>query len=162
MNTAKNIAGVLLILVLTALVLVVLILGVDKVLETNSVDPVQCGMWYCVTPEVLACPAIVEEQPTATSTAVLCETPVVPTATPTHGTPPSVTRTLDPTNHPKPSSTPELISTPEITNTPEPTSTDVSPEPTKTPKPKCNKGEGNGGEGCDPGGNPDGGNDDED
>jgi hypothetical protein len=109
-----------------------------------------------VVPEVqLQCP-IIEELPTATPTVVLCEcdctteTPVVPTATPTHGTPPPTdTRTPEPTNTPVPSSTPE----PTPTDIPPPT--EVPPEPTD--KPKCNRGLGNNEEGCDPGnsgGNP--------
>jgi hypothetical protein len=49
-----------------------------------------------------------------------------------------------------------ITATPNPTNTPDP----VTPA-TNTPKVKCNKGEGNGGEGCDPGNNPDKGNDDE-
>ena len=52
-----------------------------------------------------------------------------------------------------PNSTP--TSTPEVEGT-------VTPHPTKTPKPHCNKGEGNGGEDCDPGNHPERGNDDED
>lgn len=47
-------------------------------------------------------------------------------------------------------------STPDPTNTPDPT------QPAPTEKVNCNKGEGNGGEGCDPGKNPDLGNNDED
>lgn len=66
---------------------------------------------------------------------------------------PQETRVV-PTNTSEPTNTPV-----DPTDSPDPT--DV-PNPTKTPKAKCNKGEGNGGEGCDPGNNPDKGNDDED
>jgi hypothetical protein len=54
----------------------------------------------------------------------------------------------------QPSDNPQPIEPQSPENTPEP-----NPEPTG--KPKCNKGEGNGSEGCDPGNNPDKGNDDE-
>ena len=50
------------------------------------------------------------------------------------------------------------IPTPEPTLPPPPTE-EPTPEPTE--KPNCNKGKGNGSEGCDPGNNPDKGNDDE-
>ena len=50
------------------------------------------------------------------------------------------------------------ISTKEPTLPPPPTE-EPTPEPTE--KPNCNKGRGNGSEGCDPGNNPDKGNDDE-
>jgi hypothetical protein len=60
---------------------------------------------------------------------------------------------------------------PKLTNTPSPDPTQPPTEkpsdppptekPTKPPKDKCDKGGGNGGEGCDPGENPDKGNDDE-
>ena len=113
-----------------------------------------------VTVEVCNLPA-----PTSTSTAT--EFGVTPTATQVG---PTSTRTIRPTDtrEPKPTtqpiagptSTPEPTATVEPTQTPEPTATNV--EPSKTPKPKCNKGSGNGGEDCDPGNNPDNGNDDED
>lgn len=65
------------------------------------------------------------------------------------------------TNTPNPTETIEPTSTPNPTNTSEPTPKPTgTPEPTK--KPKCNKGEGNGSEGCDPGNHPEKGNDDED
>lgn len=175
MQTARSIAGILLILALTTLILVLVILGVDQVLDASNVNSEQCGMWYCNNPadvnrdgevNVLDVQAVVNvylndngdpfevcslvEQPTVTPTAVLCEcdciteTPLVPTATPTHGTPPpTATRTPGPSPTPEPSSTPI------------PTSTHIPPEPTD--KPKCNRGLGNNEEGCDPGnsgGNP--------
>ena len=58
----------------------------------------------------------------------------------------------------------EYVATPAITSEPRPTATkDATAEPTPEPteKPRCNKGGGNGSEGCDPGNNPDNGNDDE-
>ena len=58
-----------------------------------------------------------------------------------------------------PSDIPADIPPTDPTPTTQPTSTPV-PEPTE--KPKCNKGEGNLGEGCDPGNHPELGNDDED
>jgi len=153
METARNIVAVLLILAITAFVLTLMIFGVRYVIDSPNVDQEQCGMRYCATPEVLVCPVVVMEQPTATSTAVLCEcncateTPVILTATPT--LPPNVTRTPGPSPTPGPSSTPELTSTPEASPTPMPTSTHIPPEPTD--KPKCNRGLGNNEEGCDPG-----------
>ena len=79
--------------------------------------------------------------------------------------PTEVSGTPTPTNGPTSTNTPPVGST----STPgvEPTPTDtppVDPTPTDTPKEKekCNKGGGNGSEGCDPGNNPDKGHDDED
>ena len=72
----------------------------------------------------------------------------IPTEVRDGGTPePSPVHTFTPNSTP--------TSTPEVEGT-------VTPHPTKTPKPHCNKGEGNGDEGCDPGNHPERGNDDED
>ena len=105
---------------------------------------------------------VVEITPTSTlvPTQVVCE--LTPTVQPTWVGPSPTSPSPEPTDPPDPTATPE----PEPTNTPPPTNTPV-PEPTDPPpeptdKPKCNKGEGNGGEGCDPGNNPEKGNDDED
>ena len=80
----------------------------------------------------------------------------------------------EPTTTPDPTQvTPTSTPKPELTPTPSPEKPEVTPAPTKTKKPhvtpqpkptkeKCNKGEGNGGEGCDPGNHPEKGKNDED
>ncbi len=92
-----------------------------------------------VSQGIQACPFVLESV-TVTPTGTLTETPVV-TATPLLLL--TATRTLESSPAPGPSSTPQ------------PNPTNVPPEPTN--EVKCNRGLGNGSEGCDPGssgGNP--------
>ena len=115
------------------------------------------------TPTETAVPTETTEVPTGT--AIPTETPS-PTSTPTETVeptktppPPTPTETPKPIDTPEPTDTPEATETPKPTKTPKPTDT---PEPTGTHKPHCDKGGGNGSEGCDQGNNPDNGHDDED
>lgn len=88
--------------------------------------------------------------PTDVPPTVVVPTNVPPTLEPTN-VPPTVI--VEPTNPP---------ATEQPTEEPTQVPTEKPPKATKTPKPHCDKGEGNGGEDCDPGNNPDNGNDDED
>jgi hypothetical protein len=90
-----------------------------------------------------SCP-VTEPTPTPTEEPQVCSTDA-----------PTITPTTEPTR-PRPTGSPTNV--PSATPTPVPTDTEV-PEP--TPKVNCNKGGGNGPEGCDPGNNPDKGHDDE-
>ena len=163
MRVVRDIAVILLLIVLTMLLLVGLVIGVQLLMgvefggvTSNQESARPCGMWYCVTPEVPVCCSLLVEA-TVTPEPVLCdcsivtETPFVLTSTP-HGTEPP--RTLGPTNTPEVISTPVLTNTPVVTNTPIPTSTNPIPTATSLPeptnKPKCNRGLGNRSEGCDP------------
>ena len=103
--------------------------------------------------------SVMVEAPCAISTLQVLE--VVPRITPTQEVVPTSTAipvlTEEPTQEP-PTSVPTVEPTQGPTQEP-------TPEPTvagEGKKKHCNKGEGNGGEGCDPGNNPDKGNDDED
>jgi outer membrane biosynthesis protein TonB len=94
----------------------------------------------------------------ATFTPTLTTAPTF-VATDTPSATPTVEVTPNPTQTGTPSPTQEPTKTPKVTKTPKPTDTPTV-EPTK--KPHCDKGEGNGGENCDPGNHPEKGNDDED
>ena len=72
--------------------------------------------------------------------------------------PTEVSSTPTPTDEPTPTNTPPV----ESTSTPGVEPTNTPTDPTHKPKEKCNKGGGNGSDGCDPGNNPDLGHDDED
>lgn len=159
MQTTRNIAVVLLALALAGLAVVIMLALAKHTLDFdyNAVTPVpRADVNQDGEVNVLDVQAVVNtylddngdpfevcslvEQPTVTPTPtspVLCEALVVPTATPTHGTPPPATRTPEPDNTSEPSSTDV------------PPSTEMPPEPTD--KPKCNRGLGNGSEECDPG-----------
>jgi len=102
-----------------------------------------------------SCEGICGQQPTETPT-----TTSTPTVTPTNtgtptktGTPTETqTQTATPTETPTQTETPTETPTPPTeTPTPPPPTETPTPPPTKTPKPKCNQGIGNGPEGCDPG-----------
>jgi len=137
-------------------------------------------------PEVTAAPTatptqVVCQLPTETSVFATPTTPFEepsPTATMRRQEPPTATETeivSTPTGRPPTiipcewgecytaSPTPTAKGT--ITPTPMPPTDEPTPTavpPTKEPRKHCNKGEGNGGEDCDPGNHPDRGNDDED
>lgn len=113
----------------------------------STVVSVQLGGGCCALCTGLAQAA--EPTPTTTQTTQKpTRTPDLPTADPT-------ATVVGPTPTPT-----QGAPTPDPTDTPPPPTPTPDPEPTE--KPKCNKGEGNGSEGCDPGNNPDKGNDDED
>jgi len=107
--------------------------------RNGKVDPKYCDYVVAVTQFVEEIKIHTTHTPKPTQT----QTPVV-TSTP------SPTPTVTTTNTPKPTDTPVVTETPTST-----------PKPTGTPSPKCNKGGGNGSEGCDPGNHPEKGNDDE-
>ncbi len=100
-------------------------------LAACQVDTATPQLESTATPGVSPTPTERDPQETPTSDPTLGPTPTVPTTTPT----PVVTDT-----------TPTVI--PSSTPTPEPTATHTPPP---TEKPKCNRGLGNGSEGCDPG-----------
>ena len=71
----------------------------------------------------------------------------------------TISPTASPTEPPK--EPPTVTPTPSPTDTPTPPPPTVTPTPEPTKKAHCDKGKGNGGEGCDPGKHPENGNDDE-
>src|SRR5688572_26476428 len=113
---------------------------------------------------------------TSTPVVTVTATPVTPTTTDEPGTSTPTSTPVPPTTTPVPptTGTPVVTETPEITETPvvetptqvvteEPTQPPSTPVPTEEPdRQNCNKGEGNGSEGCDPGNHPENGNNDED
>ena len=151
MRVVRDISASILLIVLTMLAIIGILIGVQFLLHNisddinsnrKSLEP--CGVCYLVE-------ATVTPEPVLCDCSVVTETPFVLTSTP-HGTEPP--RTLGPTNTPEVISTPILTNTPVVTNTPIPTSTNPIPTATSLPeptnKPKCNRGLGNGSEGCDP------------
>ena len=121
--------------------------------DVPSVTPTETVVGACETPTA-----------TPTSVCVCGATPTpdirtsIPTATPRHTQEATPTATPRPTRGP--TDVPTATSTPVPTVGPTGTSTEL-PTATAVPKVKCNKGGGNGSEGCDPGNNPEEGNDDE-
>lgn len=119
---------------------------------------------------------IITEAFTPVPTETFVDTPVPPTSTEKPPRNPEETpippATEIPSETPVPTDSPEIPTTvPPTEPTQEYTPTPPQEDPTKTPDPEpwtptpkvpCNKGEGNGGENCDPGNNPDKGNNDED
>ena len=107
--------------------------------------------------------SVIVEAPCAIPTLQVLE--VVPSVTPTQEVVPTSTAIPVPTEEPT-QEPPTSVATVEPTQEPTQELTqEPTPEPTvavEDKKKHCNKGEGNGGEGCDPGNNPDKGNDDED
>jgi hypothetical protein len=120
----------------------------------QAIDGTDCGALAVEEPKMpvedvfTTVPEIIEDSfttvpPTITVTPEMSTTPSVPTETPVVVVPPVT----------------ETPVVPPVVVTPEP---QPQPElPVENDKEKCNKGEGNGSEGCDPGNNPDKGNDDE-
>lgn len=128
------------------------------------------GHEHSVLVEYSCCPACPAVAPTlaATPTPSLCERGELPPTAAPESTPtippPRATATPEPTDRTRPTETREPEVTPtmvEPTSTMEPTNV-PSPSPEPTEKMSCNKGGGNGPEGCDPGNNPGKGHDDED
>lgn len=113
--------------------------------QVNGVDAAFCGQ------SIRATLTQIVDSLTVTATPPT----VVPSTTPTViVTTTQVPPTIEPTDPPTQEPT-------VIVETPRPPQETPVPPTEATKKPKCNKGEGNGGESCDPGNNPDNGNDDE-